>query len=70
MSVESKTSAREKMSWLTRIYVPMMIKGMFISLREFFRKPVTFNFPEEKPKVSERFRGEHRLTKDEDGKMK
>jgi NADH-quinone oxidoreductase subunit I len=60
----------EKMSWLTRIYVPMMIKGLIISLREFVRKPITFNYPEQKPKVSERFRGEHRLTKDEDGKMK
>jgi NADH-quinone oxidoreductase subunit I len=34
------------------------------------RKPVTIQYPEQKPRVSERFRGEHRLTKDAEGHMK
>ena len=59
-----------RLPWITRIYIPMILKGMLISLREFVRKPVTFNYPEKKPKVSERFRGEHRLTKDAEGRMK
>lgn len=59
-----------KRSWLTRIYVPMILKGMLISLREFARKPVTFQYPEQKPRISERFRGEHRLTRDAGGRMK
>jgi NADH-quinone oxidoreductase subunit I len=58
-----------KLAWATRLYLPL-IKGMFVGLREFIRKPVTFNYPEEVPKVSERYRGEHRLTKDADGHMK
>ena len=48
----------------------MIIKGMLVSFREFTRKPVTIQYPEQKPKVSERFRGEHRLTKDDQGHMK
>jgi NADH-quinone oxidoreductase subunit I len=59
-----------RLGWVTRIYIPMILKGMLISLREFFRKPVTIQYPEQKPKVSERFRGEHRLTSDAEGKMK
>ena len=59
-----------RLSWITRIYIPMILKGMLITLREFFRKPVTIQYPEHKPKISERFRGEHRLTKDEQGHMK
>src|SRR6185295_18066762 len=59
-----------KLSWITRIYIPMILKGMFITLREFTRKPVTIQYPEQKPKISERFRGEHRLTKDAEGHMK
>lgn len=58
-----------RLAWATRLYLPL-IKGMFVGLREFVRKPVTFNYPEEVPKVSERFRGEHRLTKDAEGNMK
>ena len=62
--------APSRLGWVTRIYIPMILKGMLISLREFFRKPVTIQYPEQKPKVSERFRGEHRLTSDAEGKMK
>ena len=59
-----------RLSWVTRIYIPMILEGMLISLREFARKPVTIQYPEHKPKVSERYRGEHRLTKDGEGHMK
>ena len=59
-----------RLGWVTRIYIPMILKGMLISLREFFRKPVTIQYPEQKPQVAERFRGEHRLTSDAEGKMK
>ena len=59
-----------KQSWLTRIYVPMILKGMLISLREFARKPVTIQYPEQQPRIGERFRGEHRLTRNGEGRMK
>ena len=36
-------------------------KGLFITLKYFFKKKVTINYPYEKAPVSPRFRGEHAL---------
>ena len=59
-----------RLAWFTRLYLPTIAKGMMITMRHFFMKPVTIQYPEQKAKISERFRGEHRLTKDADGNMK
>jgi NADH-quinone oxidoreductase subunit I len=59
-----------RLAWFTRLYLPTIAKGMMVSMRHFFMKPVTIQYPEQKAKISERFRGEHRLTKDAEGKMK
>lgn len=67
---ELQRKANAKRSWAVRSYLWPIFKGMGVSFKHLFRKPVTFNYPEEKPRVSERFRGEHRLTKDENGNMK
>jgi NADH-quinone oxidoreductase subunit I len=44
-----------------------MLKGLATTLREFFRKPVTISYPEEKRTVSRRFRGRHKLQRYENG---
>jgi len=45
-----------------------IIKGFAITLRYFFfEKAVTINYPKEKGKVSELFRGEHMLCRYDDG---
>ena len=59
-----------RLAWFTRLYLPTIAKGMMITMRHFFMKPVTIQYPEQKAKISERFRGEHRLTKDAEGNMK
>ena len=51
-------------------YVFAMFRGLRISLAQFLRRPVTIQYPEVKPPINPRFRGEHRLTKDEHGHMK
>ena len=38
-----------------------IINGMAITLKHMFMKPVTLQYPTERPKVSERFRGLHGL---------
>ena len=38
-----------------------LISGMSLTLRYFFRSPVTINYPYEKGPLSARFRGEHAL---------
>jgi NADH-quinone oxidoreductase subunit I len=44
-----------------------MLKGLATTLREFFSKPVTVSYPEEKRKVLKRFRGRHILRRYENG---
>lgn len=45
-----------------------VVKGMSLTFRHLFRKPVTFNYPNQKRLQSPRFRGVHRLQRFEDGK--
>ncbi len=42
-------------------------KGMGITFKHLFRKPTTFNYPDEKRPQSPRFRGVHRLQRYPDG---
>lgn len=43
------------------------IKGMSLTFRHLFRKPVTFDYPNQKREQSPRFRGIHHLQRHEDG---
>lgn len=45
-----------------------VVKGMSMTFRHLFRKPVTFNYPNQKRLQSPRFRGIHRLQRFDDGK--
>lgn len=56
--------------WWVRLYLPALFRGLRVSLQHFFKKSVTIQYPEEKPVINERFRGEHYLKKDEHGHMK
>lgn len=38
-----------------------LLAGMFLTLKYFFKKKVTINYPFEKGKISPKFRGEHAL---------
>src|SRR5512145_3086753 len=44
-----------------------MLKGLATTLREFFSKPITIQYPEEKRPVRRRFRGRHILRRYENG---
>lgn len=44
-----------------------IVKGMIITLRELFKKPVTIQYPEVKRPVRQRFRGRHELRRYADG---
>ena len=56
-----------RLAWSTRLYLPTIAKGMLISLRHFFKKPVTIQYPEERRPYSPRLRTLHRLVRREDG---
>ncbi|MGD0398546.1 MAG: NADH-quinone oxidoreductase subunit I [Syntrophobacteraceae bacterium] len=51
-------------------YVTPFLKGLGYTLGNFFRKPVTVQYPDEKTQRSARWRGLHRLNVDEKGDLK
>jgi NADH-quinone oxidoreductase subunit I len=64
----SKMVSDKKMTFLEKIYLPAIVKGMFITIKHFFRKKVTINYPEETREFSKVYRGQHVLKRDEQGR--
>lgn len=56
------------MSFKEKIYLPAIIGGMMITLKHFFRKKVTINYPEVKRPITPIWRGWHVLKRDEAGR--
>src|SRR5215470_16833674 len=70
--MEALTSRRKileqtPMTFVERLYLPAIAKGMGITLKHFFKKKATINFPEQKRPVPQVFRGLHVLKRDEKG---
>ena len=53
-----------------RLYLPAIIGGFQVTLRHFFKKKVTMQYPEEKWVVPEGYRGAPYLVKDQAGRIK
>ena len=59
-----------------RVYLPEVLKGLGVTMRHFFanvvgrKYTVTVEYPEQKAKYPERFRGLHRLMHREDGSVR
>jgi NADH-quinone oxidoreductase subunit I len=68
LSNRRKVIESKPLNFLERIYLPAIIKGLAITMKHFFRKPVTIRYPEEKREYSENFRGLHSLKRDEQGR--
>jgi NADH-quinone oxidoreductase subunit I len=61
---------RPELSWWERLYLPAIIGGFKVTLRHFFRKKVTLQYPEEKWVVPPDYRGAPYLVKDQEGRPK
>jgi NADH-quinone oxidoreductase subunit I len=59
--------SRKEMTFSEKMYLPGIIKGMGITLKHFFRKKVTIQYPEVKREFSPVYRGQHILMRDENG---
>ena len=68
LSNKRKVIESKPLSFMERIYLPAIFKGLAITMKHFFRKPVTIRYPEEKREYSENFRGLHSLKRDEQGR--
>jgi len=61
---------RPELSWWERLYLPAIIGGFKVTLRHFFRKKVTLQYPEEKWVVPPDYRGAPYLVQDQEGRPK
>jgi NADH-quinone oxidoreductase subunit I len=63
----SKVVANKKMSFAEKLYLPAILSGLWITIRHFFKKKATINYPEQKRPFSEVYRGKHVLKRDDKG---
>jgi len=62
-----KDVSNKDMTFMEKLYLPAIAKGMGITLRHFFKPKVTIHYPEQKREFSPVFRGRHILMRDENG---
>ena len=60
--------SRKPMTFLERLYLINIIKGMMITFSHMFKKQPTIKYPEQKREFSPVFRGLHVLNRDEEGR--
>src|SRR5436305_15344496 len=61
---------RAKLNLWERLYLPAILGGFKVTLRHFFRKKVTMQYPEEKWVVPDGYRGPPYMVKDQEGRTK
>lgn len=66
----AKQVDRSPMTFMERLYLPAIAKGLKITLGHMFTKKATVNFPEVERPFSSTFRGLHILNRDEEGREK
>lgn len=68
LTQRAKLVDRRPMNWLEKIYLWEIAKGMGITLKHFFKKKVTIQYPEQTRPFSPVFRGLQILNRDEEGR--
>jgi len=68
LTTRGKEVSREPMTFMERIYIPSIIKGMAITFSHIFKKQPTIHYPEQTREFSPVFRGLHVLNRDEEGR--
>ena len=64
----SKVVVNKEMTFAEKIYIPAIVAGLMITIKHFFKKKATINFPEQQKPISEVWRGLHVLKRDEQGR--
>jgi NADH-quinone oxidoreductase subunit I len=67
LSGRKQDVSNKDMSFMEKLYIPAIAKGMGITLRHFFKPKVTIQYPAQKREFSPVFRGRHILMRDEKG---
>ena len=58
----------KKMTLIEKIYLVSVLKGMWITIKHFFSKKVTIQYPEQKRPLAPVYRGRHVLMRDDEGR--
>ena len=65
-----KNVSRTPATFMERLYLPSILKGLGITFRRMFQKKVTMQYPEEQWAVKDNYRGAPVLVQDQDGRPK
>lgn len=68
LSGKKKLASDKEMTFWERIYLVAIIRGMGITIRHFFKRKNTIQYPEQQRQFSPVYRGEHVLMRDEEGR--
>ena len=60
-------SLKRLINFCKKIFLIEILQGLLLTLKYFFKKKVTINYPFEKGPISSRFRGEHALRRYQSG---
>lgn len=63
----SKIVVKKEMTFLERMYLPAIAKGMLITIGHLFKRKVTVKYPEVERPRAEVYRGQHVLKRDDNG---
>jgi NADH-quinone oxidoreductase subunit I len=61
---------RKELSFAEKLYLPEILRGMSMTLRAMFKKPITRQYPEEPLPTDEVTRGQPRLAVNDDGTIR
>lgn len=68
LSGKKVQASNKEMTFLERIYLPAIVKGMWITIKHFFAKKNTVQYPEQQREFSPVYRGQHVLMRDDQGR--
>ena len=61
---------RKRLSFWERLYMPQVVSGLFITIKNFFKPKVTLEYPDQSPVLPVGYRGAPTLVKDSQGREK
>jgi len=68
LSGRKKMVSNKEMTFLERMYLVAIVKGLIITIQHFFKKKATIHYPEQVRTMSPVYRGQHMLKRDEQGR--
>ncbi|KFF19344.1 NuoI/complex I 23 kDa subunit family protein [Flavobacterium hydatis] len=68
LSGRKKLVSNKEMTFLERLYLVAIFKGLIITIKHFFRRKKTIHYPEQVRVRSDVYRGQHQLKRDDQGR--